>query len=181
MQIADGLAGHVVGGVPLLAVPGLVEAQDERRLAQCLAQQGEPLGADRLHRPRGLGQKVVQRLGVGVDGRAQARQGLAPRLGEQAQVQRGELLEVAHVVEQAALMGAVLVEEGHRRGSRTHTGHGAASCRRPHPAHRVPNMTDEGSGSFVLLIALAGRPWGLQICHYPPCSCNTANGDQQSN
>jgi len=146
VQIADVLAGGVVGGGAFLAVAWfarLVEAQDERGLAQRLAQQSEPLGADRLHRPLGLGQKVMERLRVGMDGRAQAGQGLAARLGQQPQVQGSELLAVAHVVEQGTILGAVLVDEGHRRGSRTHTGHGDTSCRRPHPAHRVPNMTDE--------------------------------------
>jgi hypothetical protein len=85
--------------VALSAIPGLINAQDERRLAQRLAQQSEPLGADRLHRPRGLGQKVMQRLRVSVRGRAQAGQGLAPRLGQQPQVQGAELLEMAHLVE----------------------------------------------------------------------------------
>ena len=37
----------------------------------------------RLHRPVGVGQKVVQRLGVDVDGLAQPRQGLVPGLGQQ--------------------------------------------------------------------------------------------------
>src|SRR5260221_7775039 len=144
MQIADVLAGHVVGGVAFLAIPRLIEAEDERRLAQRRAEEGEPLGAHCLHRPLGLGQEVMQRLRVGMDGRAQAGQGLAARLGQHAQVQGGELLKVPDVVKQRAIVGAVLVDKGYRWDSRTYTGHGDTSCWRPSPAYRVPNMTDEG-------------------------------------
>ena len=59
-----------------------------------------------------------------MDRLAQARQGLAPRLGEQAQMEGGELLEVPHIREQAALLGTVLVDEGHRRGGWADPGHG---------------------------------------------------------
>jgi hypothetical protein len=92
-------SSDVVGGVPLLAVPRLVDAQDEGRVPDCLAQQLEPLGPQIRDRPLGLGQEVVQRLRVGVHGLAQPRQRLVPRFGEQAQVQRRELFKVAHVAE----------------------------------------------------------------------------------
>jgi hypothetical protein len=58
--------------VPFLAVAGLIQTQDAGRRAQRLAQQVEPLTAQRLHRPLRLGQEVVQGLGLGMDGLAQA-------------------------------------------------------------------------------------------------------------
>jgi hypothetical protein len=99
MQVADVLVGGVVGRVPLLAVAGLVETEDEGRLPQRLAQQLQPPAPQRRHRPAGVGQKVVQCLGVGVDGLAQPRQGLVPGLGQQSHVERGEVLEVAHILQ----------------------------------------------------------------------------------
>ena len=45
-----------------------------------------------------MGQKVVEGLRVHVDGLAQPRQGLAPRLGQYAQMQRGELAEAVQEV-----------------------------------------------------------------------------------
>jgi hypothetical protein len=47
---------------------GLVEAEDERRLPQRLAQQLEPLGPQVLDRPARLGQQVVQGLRIRLDG-----------------------------------------------------------------------------------------------------------------
>ena len=91
-----------------------------------------------------MGENVVQGLRVDVDRLAQARQRLAPRLGEQAEVQGRELFEVPDILEQAAIRGALLVDEGHRRGGRAHAGHGDTSFGRPYPAHGVPQMTDEG-------------------------------------
>jgi hypothetical protein len=123
MQVADGLVGDVVGGVPLLAISRLVDAQDEGRVPDCLAQQLEPLGPQIRDRPLGLGQKMVQRLRVGVHGLAQPRQRLVPRLGQQSQVERGEVLEVAHILEEEAVLGTVLVDESHRRGGRARLAH----------------------------------------------------------
>jgi hypothetical protein len=37
MQVADGLVGDVVGGVPLLALARLVETEDEGRVPDGLA------------------------------------------------------------------------------------------------------------------------------------------------
>jgi hypothetical protein len=110
--------------VALLAVARLVEAPDEGRLAQGLAQQPQPTRADGFHRPLGIGQEMVERLRVQVDGLAQPRQGLAPRLGQQAQVQGGERLKMPHVVKQGSRLGAILVDEGHRRGGRARFAHG---------------------------------------------------------
>jgi len=70
---------------------------------------------------------MVQRLGVGVDGRAQARQRLVPGLGQQSEVEGGKLLKMPDVLEQVAILGALLVDEGHRRGGRAHFAHGDAS------------------------------------------------------
>src|SRR5258707_7527413 len=154
VQIADILVGDVVGGVSLLAVPRLVQAQDEGRVPQRLAQQLQPLGAHRLHGPVGVGQEMVQRLGVSVDRRAQAWQRLVPRLGQQSKMQSSELLEVPHVWEQAAILGAILVDEGHRGSGWAHAGHGDTSFWRPCSAHRVPNMTNEGLDMTVRSIWL---------------------------
>src|SRR5260221_13130009 len=70
-------------------------------------------------------------------------------------MQSGELLEVPHVVEQPAILGTVLVDEGHRGGGRTHAGHGDASFHTAPSAHRVPNMTDEGHTALGWAV---GRP-----------------------
>jgi len=66
----------------------------------------------------------MQRLRVRMDGLPQLRQRLVARLGEQSQVQRGELLEVTHVLEQRPVLPAVLVNEGHRWGGWARSGHG---------------------------------------------------------
>src|SRR5258708_31818833 len=71
-------------------------------------------------------------------------QRLAARLSQQTEMEGGELLEVPHVVEQAAIVGAVLVNEGHRRGGGAHAGHGDTSLQRSRPAYGVPDVTDEG-------------------------------------
>jgi hypothetical protein len=55
VQIADVLVGGVVGRVPLLAVTGLIDAEDERRLPQRLAHQFQPPAPQRCHRPVGVG------------------------------------------------------------------------------------------------------------------------------
>jgi hypothetical protein len=116
VQIADVLAGDIVGRVAFLPVPRLVDAEDEGRAAQSVAQQLQPLRAQRLHRPVGIGEEVVQGLGVGMDGLAQARQRLVPGLGEQTEVEGRELLEVPDVMKQRSILGTILVDEGHRRG-----------------------------------------------------------------
>jgi len=136
VQVADVLMGDVVGGVPLLAVPRLVQTQHEGRVPQRLAHQLQPLGAHRLHRPVGVGQAMVQRLGVSVDRRAQAWQRLVPGLGQQSEVEGGKLLKMPDVLEQVALLGALLVDEGHRRGGRAHFAHGDASFH-THSLHTV--------------------------------------------
>ncbi len=123
VQIADVLGGDGVGRVPLLAVTRLVDAPDEGRLADRLAPQVEPLGSHLLHRPLRVGQDVMGGLRVYVDDLAEAWQGLASRLGQQPQVQRGELLEVPHMVEQVAIPGAILVDEAHRRRRRARLAH----------------------------------------------------------
>jgi hypothetical protein len=82
LEVANVLVGDVVGGVALLAVPGLVEAQDERRRPQRLVQPVQPLRPQVCNRPFGVGEEVVQRLGVGVYRLAQPRQRLVPRFGE---------------------------------------------------------------------------------------------------
>jgi hypothetical protein len=110
------VGGHVVGGVAFLAVAGLVQTQGERGHPQRLAQQRQPCGPQVRHRPRGLGQEVMQRLRVGVHRLAQPGQRLAPRLRQQAQVESGELLEVPDMVKQRANVGTVLVDAGHRWG-----------------------------------------------------------------
>src|SRR5262249_17788663 len=56
---------------------------------------------------------------------------------------------MAHVVEQAAILSAVLVDKSHRWGSGAHAGHGDTSFWGSHPAYTVPNMTDEGSATFL--------------------------------
>jgi hypothetical protein len=114
--------------MPLLAVPRLVQAQNEGGVPQRLAQQLHPLGAHRLHGPIGVGQEVLQRLGVSMDRLAQTWQRLVSGLGQQSKLQSGELLEVPDVVDQAAILGTVLVDEGHRWGGRAHAGHGDTSC-----------------------------------------------------
>ncbi len=144
VQVAAVLMGDVVGGVPLLAVPRLVQTQHEGRVPQRLAHQLQPLGAHRLHGPVGVGQAMVQRLGVSVDRRAQAWQRLVPGLGQPSKMHSRALLAVPHVVEQAALLGALLVDAGHRGSGWAHAGHGDTSFWRPCSAHRVPNMTNEG-------------------------------------
>jgi hypothetical protein len=131
LQIADVLAGDVVGGVALLAVAGLVDTEDEGRLAQCVPQQPQAALAEGFHRPLGIGQEMVERLRVQVDSLAQPRERFAPRLGQQAQVQGGELLKVPHVMEQVAIPRALLVDEAHRRGGRACLAHGDASFGRP--------------------------------------------------
>ena len=55
----------------LLAVARLIDAADDRRLAQRLAQQLQALGTQRLHRPVGLGEEVMQGLRIHVRGLAQ--------------------------------------------------------------------------------------------------------------
>jgi hypothetical protein len=45
-------------------------------------------------------------------------------LGEQAQMERRERLTVAHMRKQRALLGAILVDEGHRWGGRARSAHG---------------------------------------------------------
>ena len=65
VQIANGLVGDVVGGLALLAIAGLVETEDEGGLTQRLTGQFQPHGAQRLHRPVGVGEEMVQRLGIG--------------------------------------------------------------------------------------------------------------------
>ena len=158
VQVADVLAGHVVGGVPLLAVARLVQTHNDRPVAQCLTEQLQPLAAQRLHRPVGMREEVVQRLRVGVDRLAQTWQGLPPRLGEQAKMEGGELLEVPYVLEQTELLGTVLIDAGHRRGRRAHAGHGATSFGRHQPAHSVPKLTDEGTRRAPREEGLAPHP-----------------------
>src|SRR5215831_19543036 len=63
---------------------------------------------------------------------------------------------MAHVVEQAAILSAVLVDKSHRWGSGAHAGHGDTSFWRSHPAYTVPNMTDEGLGGRESALAMAG-------------------------
>jgi hypothetical protein len=147
VQIADVLAGDVVGGVAFLAVAGLVEAQDERRCAQGLAQEAQPSLPEGLHRPLGMGQEVVEGLWVGVDGLAEAWQRLASRLGQEAEVQGSKLLEVPHVMEQVAIPRAVVVNESHRWGSWARLAHAEASFRWLRPADSVPNMTEDQHAS----------------------------------
>jgi hypothetical protein len=65
-------------------------------------------------------------------------------LGQQAQVQRGELLKMPDVVEQRSIPRALLVDEAHRRGGWARLTHRMASFQKPFPANGVPNMTDEG-------------------------------------
>ncbi len=148
VQIADVLGRDVVGGVPLFAIPSLIEAQDQRRLAQRLAQQLQPRAAQRLHRPVGMGQEMVEGLRVDRHRLPQAWQGLTTGLRQQPQVQGGELLEVPHVVEQAALRGALVVAVGHRRGGGAHAGQGNTSLCRTDSADGVPHMADEGLSAF---------------------------------
>jgi hypothetical protein len=138
VQVPDVLGGDVVGGVPVLAVARLVDAQDEGRRAYGLAQQFQPALAQRFHRPLRVGQEVVQGLRVHVDGLAQARQGLASRLGEQSQVEGGELLKVPHVVEQIAIPRALLVDEGHRRGRRARLAHAEPPSEGPYQQTACP-------------------------------------------
>jgi hypothetical protein len=90
----------VVGGVSLLAVAPLVQAEDKRSSDQRRPQHLQALGTERLHRLLGVGQEIVQRLGVGLCHLDQARQQLAFRFHEQAEAQRGELPEVPQVREQ---------------------------------------------------------------------------------
>ena len=99
----DVLAGDGVGGMAVLAVARLVEAPDERRLAHGLAEPLQSSPAGRFHRPLGIGQEVVEGLGIGMDGVAQPRQRRAPRLRQQPQGDGGELLKVPHVVQQVTL------------------------------------------------------------------------------
>src|SRR5260221_11328889 len=84
-------------------------------------------------------------------------QRLAARLSQQTEMEGGELLEVPHVVEQAAIVGAVLVNEGHRRGGGAHAGHGDTSLQRSRPAYGVPDVTDEGSNHIYTQVRLP--PW----------------------
>jgi hypothetical protein len=144
MQVADVLAGDVVGGVPLLAITCLVDAQDEGGLANRLAQQLQPSLPERIHRPFGIGQKVMQGLRIGVDRLAQPRQGLATGLGQEAQMQDSELLKMPHVPEQVAIPRAVVVDEGYRWGSWARLAHAEASFRWLRPTGSIPNMTEEG-------------------------------------
>jgi hypothetical protein len=74
LEIAARLVRDVVGRMPLRAVPGLVKAQDERRRPDGLAPQLQSLGQHVFHRPRGVSQEMLQRLGGGVHGLAQPRQ-----------------------------------------------------------------------------------------------------------
>src|SRR5260221_9575856 len=86
----------------------------------------------------------MQRLRIGLRRFRQPRQRLAFGFGEQPEMQRSELLEVADVGEERSILRTVLIHEGHRMGCFPHLGHGAASFRPPLPADCVPNMTKEG-------------------------------------
>ena len=122
--VADVLVRDIVGGFALLAVAGLVDTQHERSSAQRLAQQVQALCPQLLNRPLGIGQEVMQRLRVGLGRLGQPRQRLALGLGQQAEVQLGELLEMPHVVEHRALVSALVVDEANGTGCFTHFGHG---------------------------------------------------------
>jgi hypothetical protein len=51
VHIADVLVRHIIGRMPLLAVARLVNAEEERRLAERLTQRREPAGAQRRSGP----------------------------------------------------------------------------------------------------------------------------------
>jgi hypothetical protein len=93
------------------------------------AQQLQPSLPERFYRPLGMGQEVVEGLRIGRDRLAQPRQGLAPCLGQEAQMQGSDLLKMPHVSEQVALPRAVVVDEGHRWGSWARLAHAEASFR----------------------------------------------------
>gem|GEM_PF-4062142 len=76
--------------------------KDEGGLAKRLAQQLQPSRPQRFHRPFGMGQKVMHGLRIGVDSLAQPRPGLATCLGQEAQMQGSELLNMPHVPAQVA-------------------------------------------------------------------------------
>jgi anti-sigma factor RsiW len=114
MPVAAGRGRHVVRAVALLAVAGRLATADAGRLAQRLAQQPQARAAQRLHRPLGFSQEVLGRLRVGVDGRAEAGQGLAPRLGQQPHMPGRALLAMPYVRKQRTLLAAVLINARHR-------------------------------------------------------------------
>jgi hypothetical protein len=98
MQPSQVLGRRIVGGVPLLAVAGLINTEHQGPPNQSLTGELQPNGAQLLHRPFGVGQEMMQRLMVALHGLGQARQRLALRLRQHPQFQLGELLEMAHVV-----------------------------------------------------------------------------------
>jgi len=99
VHVANVLVGGVVGRLALLAVPRLVNTEDERPLPQRLAGEFQASGPQRFHGPVRLSKEVVEGLWVGFGGLRQARQRFALGLGDQAQLEAGELLELADIGE----------------------------------------------------------------------------------
>ena len=127
MHIANVLAGGVVGGLALLAIAGLVNAQNERPLPQRLAGELQADRPQRLHRPVGVGDEMVQRLRIRFRRLGQSRQGLAFGLGDQAQLEVGELFKLPDVGKDRAVVGAVVIDKGDGGGGFSRLGHGVVS------------------------------------------------------
>src|SRR5215510_11022083 len=96
---------------------------------------------------------------------------------------------MAHVVEQAAILSAVLVDKSHRWGSGAHAGHGDTSFWRSHPAYTVPNMTDEGLGVrgqcvallCITVLAGLGANVGVMVISGAPSALAMPNAIQAEN
>src|SRR5262249_36476251 len=80
-------------------------------------------GAPLLNGPVGVGQAVLQRLGIGLHRLGQARQRCALRFGQQPQEQLGDLVAVPHVVKDRSVVGTILVDARHGRRRVAYAGH----------------------------------------------------------
>jgi len=69
----------------------------------------------------------VEGLRVRLRRLGQARQRLALGLGDQAQLEAGELLKLPDIGKHRLVVGAVVVDEGHGRGRFAGFGHGGVS------------------------------------------------------
>lgn len=118
-QISTVLMGHIVGGLALVLVACLIDAQRERPARECVLEQREPGVPQLLHVPGRGGDQMVQRLRSTVSHRMRdRRQRLTLDFGQHPDLDLLSVFTTVYIRTYLLVPLAILINEGHRRGGR---------------------------------------------------------------